>query len=264
MKKMNKALGVAFALAMVTGAAQAGFNVEAPQQRLVDSAVPAKGGLVNIGAPKVRQPVVKGFANEVSLITALKQVVPEGWHAKRSGGLDVSQLVSWKGEQKPWAEVLENLAVDYGFSATLDWDKKELTVAPSTIKTSNILALKNAVGRNVIEAVKPVTEVAAGPSVKSWVLSDELTLRQNIEAWAKKENYKVSWAAVNYPINQPVTLTGDLDAENGPLFQLVEAYRLAEQPITITFWSNRVIRVENASFKQLPLTDEVPNRRAMK
>lgn len=264
LNKMNKALGVALALSLVAGSAQAGFTIEgSPKaQEAARRSVPAKGGLVNIGTPKGHQPAVKGFAREVSLLTALKQVVPNGWRAKRAGGLDVSQLVSWKGEGRNWVEVLQTLATANGFLATLDWDRNELTVAPATMPAPIVIAEISNVSHHARPQATPVAPSA--PAVKTWTLKSELTLRDNIEAWAKKEGYHVSWAAVNYPIGQPVTLAGELDAEGGPLYQLVEAYRTAEQPISVSFWSNKVIRVENTSYKQLSLSDETPNRRAMK
>lgn len=295
------------ALTLVAGSAQATFKVESDPktQRISRASVPSKGGLVQLGSPKKTQPVVKGFAKEITLVTALKQIVPNGWHAKRAGGLDVSQLVSWRGEGRDWTEVLQNLAVDNGFLATLDWDKNELTVAPATMKAAaplaeitnrqRVVALASAsapaasarvvapVGtsaapgailspapgaRAMAPSAAPVAAIvqpAPKPAVavKTWTLKPELTLRENIEAWAKKGGYEVSWAAVNYPVAHSVTLAGELDAEGGPLHQLVEGYRTAEQPIAVSFWSNNVIRVENASYKQLPLKDETPNRRAM-
>lgn len=290
---MKKALGVAVALTLVAGSAQATFKVETDPkaQRVMRASVPSKGGLVQAGSAKKAQPVVKGFAKEVSLVTALKQIVPNGWHAKRAGGLDVSQLVSWRGEGRPWTEVLQNLAVDNGFLATVDWEKNELTVAPATMKDAaplaeitnrhRVLTLAGAaptasnaapaiasISRPTVASPAPQAQAPAPAkpvvaAVKTWNLRTDLTLRENIEAWAKKGGYEVSWAAVNYPIAHPVTLAGELDAEGGPLHQLVEGYRTAEQPITVSFWSNNVIRVENASYKQLPLKEEAPNRRAM-
>lgn len=296
---MKNALCVAVALTLVAGSAQATFKVETDPkaQRITRVSVPIQGGLAQVGSPKKAQPVVKGFAKEVSLVTALKQIVPNGWHAKRAGGLDVSQLVSWRGEGRAWTEVLHTLAKDNGFSATVNWEKNELTVAPATMKEAAPLAeitnrqrlvalagsasaaqpqtpapsSASASSRAILSANasaqplgKPAEAAKPAPApAKVWKLQTDLTLRENIEAWAKKAGYEVSWAAVNYPIAHPVTLTGELDAEGGPLHQLVEGYRTAEQPITVSFWSNNVIRVENASYKQLPLKDEAPNRRAM-
>lgn len=266
MNKIGKLVVIAMASA-VSSAAFADFSVEnldaqqvkrgvsnpaAPSREAAMvpfSTVAPTAGVSQIGAPRGVIGLTKGFAKEVSILTALKQIVPEGWHAKKAGDVDVSRVVSWKGDGRTWVEILHGLGISYNFAAVIDWDRKELTVSPA--------------GGAVFQAreSKQVAQEPAAP--KSWTLKTELTLKENVEAWAKTSGWNVSWGAVDYPISVPVTLVGELDEEGGPLHQLSEAYRAAEQPLVFSFKSlNRVIRVENAIYKPLPQKDELATHRS--
>lgn len=206
----------------------------------------AQGGVQQIGGASGPQPYVRGFARQVSLLTALKQIVPTGWHAKRMGNLDVQIPVSWQGQNREWTAVLNQMGQEYGFVATINWNSKELTVEPVQVGSST---------KMIAEMVNP----------GEWVLRPELTLRENVIEWGKMVGWEVSWGAVDYPVTSTVVFKGgDIDAENGPLHQLVEAYKNAEQPLVVSFWTNRVIRIENAVYQQSPSKDEMPNHRALR
>ena len=146
------------------------------------------------------------------------------------------------------------MAIGNGFSASVDWAKQEVTVAPAAFNPTG-------------DGLRPssvVSQPFAAPGPKVWVLSPKFTLRENIEAWAKEAGWSVSWAAVDYPVSTTVSLAGMFDdAAGGPLVQLAKAYESATQPITFTYYTNKVIRVENASFRQINVNDQAPNHRAM-
>ena len=261
MKKNKVSSLFAIATLVMVGSAHASFLVEeddaAKQEALKASESRAdqfRAGLAQVGSPSGPQPVVRGMAKDITLLTAMKQIVPPGWKAKRAGGLDVTQLVSWRAGGRPWVEVLHEVAVNNGFNAMVDWVRKEITVAPATfVPTGDGMRPSAVVGEAVVT-----------PSQKVWNLNTTLTLRENVEEWAKEVGWSVSWAAVDYPVTTKVSLTGMLDDSTaGPLVQIAKAYETAEQPITFTFYTNKVIRVENASFKQLNVRDQLPNHRAM-
>ena len=251
---------IAIVISVYCGSALADFKVE--EKITAKSSIPSYGisgdrggaGLTQIGLPNASQQTVRGMAKEVSLLIALKQIVPSGWKAKRGGGLDVNQLVSWKGDNRSWVDVLQELAVSNNFSAAVDWQKQEVTVAPAAFIPTG----------DGLRPIGVVSDPVVAPMPKVWVLSPKFTLHENIDAWAKEAGWTVSWAAVDYPISNTVSLTGMFDdEENGPFKQLGKAYESAAQPLTFTYYSNKVIRVENASFKQINVKDQVPNHRAM-
>lgn len=244
-------MSIALMFSALAISAQAGFIENAqPAQTggrggYVHAPVEA-AGVSQVGSPSSSQPYVRGFANDVSLLTALKQIVPAGWHAKRVGQIDTQMSVSWRGNNRIWVSVLDQLAQENGFVATVNWNSKELTVAPAGVTQSN----------RVISEVRTPSE---------WVLRPELTLKENVMEWARNSGWTVSWGAVDYPVTNTVVFQGgEIDAENGPLHQLVEAYKTAEQPLVVSFWTNRVIRIENASYQQVPSKDEMPNHRALR
>lgn len=259
MKKKHVSGVIALAVAAFSGMAQAGFTVEEAGGRNQTSAGESRAeqllpGLSQIGAPSGPQPVVRGMAKDVSLITALKQIVPPGWRAKRAGGLDVNQMVSWKGTGKPWVDVLQDIAAANRFNALVDWVKQEVTVAPVSLQSA----------RDGLRPAGVVSPAVAPMGPKVWTLNTSMTLRENIEAWAKESGWSVSWAAVDYPVTSKVSLIGAIDDPvAGPLTQLAKAYETAEQPLTFTFYTNKVVRVENATYKQINVNDQQPNHRAM-
>lgn len=286
MKKKHLSMLVAVALAGLAGAAHAGFEVEDPAARakraeaprIAEALAPSGGRLAQVGVAAGQQPTARGIATGVALTTALKQIVPQGWRAKKSGAVDVAQKVSWRGDGRPWIEVLHDLAADSNVNILVDWNAKEVTVAPGSGSGLGSGALASQPSEMSFKRSAPSTEglrqiaviesiakpPAAAPAKHSWTLVPTLTLRENIEAWAKEAGWEVSWAASNYPVSARVVLSGAFDdASEGPLFQLAKAYESAEQPLTFRFFTNNVLRVENASYKQLATPDPMPNPRAM-
>jgi hypothetical protein len=250
------------ALAMIAcfGTAHAEFTIEdgnaAKAARSGESHQQGTAGLSQTGTPNGSQPFVHGMAREVSLLTAMKQVVPQGqgWKAKRAGGLDVNKLVSWRGAGRAWPDVLQELAVANNFSAIIDWNAREVTIAPALYVPTG----------SGFRPTTTVSAVASGPISKTWELLPTLTLRENIEVWAKSVGWNVSWASVDYPVTSKISLTGVFEDEAaGPFNQLAKAYEKAEQPLTFTFYTNKVLRVENSTYKQVNVHDQMPNNRAM-
>lgn len=259
MKNKHVSALVAMAAVALCGLAQAGFAVEEPSMSAKAAQAPSSAqsnaGLSQIGEPAGVQPSIRGVAKDVSLITALKQIVPQGWRAKRAGGLDVNLPVTWRGNARPWTEVLHEVARSHGFTALVDWSRQEVTVAPAQFMAGQAEGFRSSSSMTALPSV---------PVPRSWDLVPTLTLRENIEAWAKSAGWSVSWAGVDYPVTTKVTVTGAFEDESaGPLVQLAKAYSSAEQPLTFTFYTNRVVRVENSTYKQVNVHDQLPNHRAM-
>lgn len=262
MKKKHLPSLVAFALAAFCGSAHAEFGIEDPATKTAPLFAARGGaGVTQIGSPAAAQPVVRGMAKEVSLLTALKQIVPQGWRAKRVGAVSVDQMVAWRGDGRSWVAVLQDVAVAGNFNATVDWERREVSVGPAAAKLAPAGASQGG-------AVAPVPVVAVAPQpppVKTWTLVPSLTLRENVEAWGKQAGWDVSWVAADYGVTTAVSLTGAIDDEvSGPIPQLAAAYETADQPLEFKFYAaNRVVRVQNATYKQLKVQDPIPNRRAM-
>ena len=250
---------IALAVMGMAGAlsAHAGFDtveirseVQAPKQQGYGNyakASPETGvvatdaiGLTQIGVPDEKILPVKGFAKEVPLLTALKQIVPAGWHAKKNGELDVYALVSWRGDGSDWVRLLDKLARENNFSVVLDWRKRELTVGPggwTAVPAPEMIKATAAPAKKAEAKAVPV----------AYILVPGKTLRENVEEWAQASGYKVIWSAADYPVTRQIEFKGDLVGEGGPLYQLVEAFRTAEEPIGVSVLAGKVIKVFSAA-----------------
>jgi hypothetical protein len=266
MKRKHLSSLAALALAAYCGLAHAGFEV----QDGVKKPAVAVAGLAQVGSPSSAPTAARGMARDISLLVALKQIVPQGqgWRAKKAGSLNMDQPVSWTGKGRAWTEVLGELAQANHFSATVDWDRREVTVSaaaagshPSAAAVVPVAASAASAPLAALANAKPLPPPA--PPVKSWTMEPAKTLRENVEAWGKSAGWNVSWAGVDYPITSSFALKGEFDDENaGPMAQLAKAYETAAQPLTFQFFTNKVLRVENATFRQLSVPDQAQNPRA--
>lgn len=254
MNKTKLKVGLVGSLMAVCGMANAGYVEEdtANVNRGADKATAVKvssklnksedlfgdadaNKIVQLGVAPEKLTFIKGYANNVTLITALKQIVPSGWHAKKSGDIDTGLNVSWKGG-KNWVAILQDLANQGSFNAKIDWDNKVVTVMTADSDS------------NTKQVVKQ--------HVKVWELKGGKTVRDSIESWAAADGYTVSWAAVDYDVPASVSFVGNLDDENGPLARVTEAYKNSDQPIVISVSTlDKVIRVENLEKKQKVVRD---------
>lgn len=91
--------------------------------------------IINIGNPSGNLTPLKGFARDLPLIDVLKQITPNGWIIKKDdkdNQLNIKELISWKGGQS-WVNVLDQASHQAHFKATVDWNKKIVTLKPDTI-----------------------------------------------------------------------------------------------------------------------------------
>lgn len=232
------------------------FNNTAPSTPSVVSTSVKSSHVTQTGTPIVGAPV-KGWAKDIPLSTALKQVVPNGWKARKSGNVDLNQAVSWTGG-KDWVSVLGDLTSDYSFNANINWNTKEIFITPlgtSTINTTPSSVTPSSVfsGNTTTKFATPVSNsVSSGYSYsQTWTLSKSKTLKENIESWAKQAGWTVSWGAPDYRIVADVQLTGAIDAPDGPIARVIAAYKDADQPLKASLSSgNKVIRIESRNFQQ--------------
>lgn len=222
----------------------------------VVSASYSSSHLTQTGTPVIGAPV-KGWAKDVPLSTALKQVVPNGWKARKSGDVDLNQSVSWTGG-KDWVSILSDLTSSYNFSANVNWNTREIYITP--VSASSLGSPVRAAiapqpvfsGNTTKFASSSYSSVSSPVSYsQTWILSKSKTLRQNIEDWATQAGWTVSWGAPDYRIVADVTLSGAIDASDGPIARVIAAYKDADQPLIAHLSSgNKVIRIESRNFQQ--------------
>lgn len=136
------------------------FANENVVQSKVES-VKNSGVLVQVGKPVASEPL-KGFAKDLPLIAVLRQITPNGWVVKKnekSGKtLDVKKLVSWEGGDT-WVNTLNKIAIANSLYISIDWNKKEVTIADisaETVKTTSVTVptIDKVMARPVVKAPK--------------------------------------------------------------------------------------------------------------
>ena len=75
-------------------------------------------------------PPIRGMGKQVTLLDALKQLLPAGWKAFEEGGVDLQARLNWAGT-KNWVLILHDIVTEQNLTALVDWDKRELTLSPA-------------------------------------------------------------------------------------------------------------------------------------
>ena len=98
--------------------------------------------------------------------------------------------------------------------------------------------------------------LAMSTSFNEWVLDPGLTLRENVERWAKKVGWHVVWEGADYPIIAPASFSGDFASPTGPLARLISAYESSDQPLVANLTTmDKVVYVKN-KFYENPEVDQ--------
>lgn len=218
---------------------------------------------------------IQGFVNDISIKEAIENIVPEDWKVRVNEKVNLDKRVNFAGGET-WNDTLERIGKD-NFSATFNWDKKELNIIPNEThyKAHTVTSTENEGKKfksisngdyNSMFKHKSAAKVVAKPvenkTIKStssmdkkvvkagsWLLSKELTLKENIETWAKKAGWTVFWKAPDYRVVADATLTGEIDSENGPIISILKLYEDANLPLKVTIMGgNKVIGVESRNY----------------
>lgn len=128
---------------------------------------------------------------------------------------------------------------------------KTFTPSVSTSTSSANVVVKNHNKSGKISGVE-YTQIKQ----KTWLLSKKLTLKENIEAWAKKEGWTVAWKAPDYNVIADARFTGELDSEDGPIISILKNYEDSNLPLKINILGgNKVIHVESRNYLPKDVVD---------
>lgn len=251
------------------------------------SNAPSRAGrLVQVGAP-APGPALQGWGDEVPLALALEQILPKGWSLEPAG-VDTARAVSWRGGRS-WHAILGDLAYGHRFDARIDWVQQRVTLGPAGSLAPSAgphvatarkekeaaeptdeepLAPVQAVRRDPPPVLRPtapppvvVPVVIAPPAPTTWTLDPTKTLRQNVEAWAKKAGWnRVVWEGADYPVWAAASFTGQFDAENGPLAQLMAGYDKSDQPLLARLSRlDKVVSITNRNYMPTTVAPSSPS-----
>ncbi len=134
----------------------------------------------------VESKVIHGFAQDLNLIDAVRQITPSGYQVRLLGDQQVgNRKVSWRGG-KDWAQVLRDMiAAESGVSALIDADSKVVVISNEEINDADVA------GRTV-SAVSTTTGSVLG---RTDSLND---LRSAVPTLNKAGSPKVSAAALEH------------------------------------------------------------------
>jgi hypothetical protein len=245
--------------------------------------VQLKGQVSQLGTP-VQSPIhtkpLNGFAENLPLITVLKQITPNGWTVKKNDSterqLNTQQSISWKGGNS-WIQTLANIGNTYNLDFLINWNDNTITVSNAKIMLTQRKPTKAAVfelagtnktkdlGVGASEANNNPLPVATNKAISitpasqelRWTMVESKSLKENVEAWAQFAGYRLVWPGTDYKTDARV-LTGIFDGPNGPISQLAKDYGfdeetgepVVEQPLAFHLYQNRVLVVEDAVFEQ--------------
>lgn len=140
---------------------------------------------------------VNGFGKDVPLNLALGQIIPPAYRVDFAAGVDQNMLVSWNGNNRPWADVVDQI-----------------------LRTVNLTVGLNG---NVI-AIKTIDAASVALAGGSWQAAAGSTLRETLTAWAKQNNVYLEWQSpYDYPVTNAFSFDGSFERAVESLLTLYQS-----------------------------------------
>ena len=198
--------------------------------------------LVIGGAPIENNAVVIGFAKQVPLPVALRQILPSGYAFSIDQDVDMGTLVSFQGG-RPWRETLRDALApvglvmrDQGQMVMVGHSRMAPSVvtalpapipmavgpayregmAPRNLAVANMAPVPMQVSPSVIvpipdDAIK--LEAIKDPNVNDvWMAERGAHLRHVLEDWCRRANVEFNWLSeYDYPLQASVSFSGNFE-----------------------------------------------------
>lgn len=181
--------------------------------------------------------VVEGFADNVPLSVALRQIVPQTHGFSVDQGVDMNRLVSWRGGQN-WQQVLETSLKAVGLKSVVDGQMVRITslsdvpmpvvtaAPPVPVMQSSVDAVPGATDIKINSVEPAIVSTAAAPVApavvtddfqpsydgKSWRAEAGRNLRDVLAEWSRQENVELVWSSdYDFPIEASLTAQGSFE-----------------------------------------------------
>ncbi|MBD8089222.1 toxin co-regulated pilus biosynthesis Q family protein [Pseudomonas fluorescens] len=185
---------------------------------------------------------VMSFGKNVPLFAAMENLVPQS---------------------KTWAIVFEpgteNTPVSWRDAA--DW-----RAALTQISQNNrlVIAINDGAKRISVSRTAELAKKLAQPGTQVWSLQAGKSMRENLDAWAKKAGWQVDWSKTeaNYPVDHSANLVGYFAGKGGVVDKLMSATQGRDVPLTAKFYrGNNVVVISEAGYSpehspSTPITDD--------
>lgn len=181
------------------------------------------------------------FGKNVPLFVALENLVP--------------QSKSWNIVFEPGTE---NTPVSW--SAAHTWKEAVVQISKGS---RLIIAINEGAKRISVARTADMAKQLAQPGQGVWQLKTSLSLRGNIEEWAKKSGWKLDWGStqIDYPVDHATTLVGNFSGRGGVVDRVLSATSGREVPLTAKFYKgNNVVLIQEAGYKpEVPVSPVTDN-----
>lgn len=212
---------------MITGAPVVSGSMSAGEtSEILSSARAVPAAPMQEPAVASSSEIVQGFAKQVPLAVALRQLLPPGYGFSVDQNVDLGTLVSFQGGQS-WRETL-HVALEpvglvmreQGQMVTIAKGDRNSTVpvrdvvsspkpvSVATIPTHSLQPMTGATDSIVL----PAGENGAGPVIQSWSAERGDTLHKILEEWSRRANVEFDWKSeYDYPLQASVAFSGTFE-----------------------------------------------------
>lgn len=201
--------------------------------------------------------VVEGFADDIPLSVALRQIIPPSYVYSTGSGINLSQNVSWRGD-KPWPEALQTMLAAYGMEGKIDGNIVRINMKGTESPQMMVEAPPAAVPPtpvaeilppepapapvSLLDPLPPASPVAASASLMPstpidapqgddmWRADKGRSLREVLQEWSARSGAELVWSAeYDFPLKASVEVRGSYE---DAVRQLIGAFESAQpQPI---------------------------------
>jgi hypothetical protein len=164
--------------------------------------------------PSAGTDVVQGFASNVPLALALRQVLPIGYSFSIDQGVDMDTLVSYKGG-KPWGETLKSMLasvelVDHEQGTVITVSRNTAPVAVP-FQPLSVQPAKTVKQLNVLVPPAEMLAVNVSPA-DGWSAERGDTLRKVLTDWCHRSGTEIQWLAeYDYPVEASAHFSGGFE-----------------------------------------------------
>lgn len=172
---------------------------------------------------------VMSFGKNVPLFAAMENLVPESksWSIVFEPGTE-NLPVSWR-DASDWRNALTQISKNHRL----------------------VIAINDGGKRISVSRTAELAKQLAQPGTSVWTLQAGKSLRENLDAWAKKAGWQVDWSKTdaNYPIDHSANLVGYFAGKGGVVDKLMSATQGRDAPLTAKFYrGNNVVVVTEAGY----------------
>jgi type IV pili sensor histidine kinase/response regulator len=188
----------------------------------VTAVAPLSGGSEPLPIPAIEKPV-DGFANNIPLAVALRQILPPDYSFSLAPDIDTATSVSWRGGAG-WRDVLRSMLTN----ASLGFSEDGRAIRITRTSSFGAFAAAPPIAAPLPEPVvvsQPVAQVlpaqtvvleqapvAEGPIIDTWSAESGQSLRNVLEAWCQKTGIQLVWQAeYDYPLQASYSTTSTFE-----------------------------------------------------